>query len=256
MRPITLRGRPLAGGTLPAVCIPLVARSAEALLAEAAAAAAKGPDLLEWRVDHFEGIADTGAVVALAARLKRQAGGLPLLFTRRAASEGGQPVALPDDDVAALYAAVAAGGAVDLVDMEMASQAPHLETVRRSARAHGVALVLSFHDFQRTPPLQDLLARFRQAQALGADLAKIAVMPQSPADVLTLLQATCQASEALAIPVAGMAMGPLGAVSRVAGGQFGSALTFAVGQAASAPGQLPIDELRSALAVLGRASVR
>ena len=116
--------------------------------------------------------------------------------------------------------------------------------------------MLSFHDFQRTPPLQELLERFRQAQALGADLAKVAVMPQHPADVLTLLQATWQASEELAIPVAGMAMGALGAVSRVAGGEFGSALTFAVGQAASAPGQLPIEDLRAALAALRRASAR
>jgi 3-dehydroquinate dehydratase-1 len=110
--------------------------------------------------------------------------------------------------------------------------------------------VLSFHDFQRTPPLQELLARFRQAKDLGADVGKLAVMPRSKADVLVLLQATLQASEMLDIPVAGMAMGALGAVSRVCGGVFGSALTFAVGQAASAPGQIPIDELRAALAVL------
>lgn len=253
MHPITLRGAPLAGGALPAVCIPLVAPTADALVAEAAAAAAKRPDLLEWRVDHFEGIARSFDVVALAARLKQQAGGLPVLFTCRSAREGGAAVPLSDDGIAALHAAVAASGAVDLLDIEMAADARHVDAVRAAARAHGLALVLSFHDFQRTPPLADLLARFRQAHALGADLAKVAVMPQSQGDVLTLLQATWQASEELPIAVAGMAMGPLGAVSRVGGGVFGSALTFAVGQQASAPGQLPIDDLRAALAALQRA---
>lgn len=253
MRPITLRGEPLARGAMPAVCIPLVARTADALLAEAAAAAAKRPDLLEWRVDHFDGIARGTDVAGLAVRLKQEAGGLPLLFTCRSAREGGARVSLSDDGIAALHAAVAESGAVDLLDIEMAAEARHVDTVRVAAREHGLVLVLSFHDFQRTPPLQDLLARFRQAHALGADLAKVAVMPQSPGDVLTLLQATWQASEELPVAVAGMAMGPLGAVSRVGGGAFGSALTFAVGQQASAPGQLPIDDLRAALSALQRA---
>lgn len=250
MRPLTLRGQPLP---MPAVCIPLVARTADALVAEAAAAAARRPDLLEWRVDHFEGIASSLDVVALAARLKQQAGGLPLLFTCRSASEGGAPVPLADECVAGLHAAVAASGAVDLLDIEMAADPRHVDTVRAAARAHRLGLVLSFHDFGRTPALPDLLERFRTAHALGADLAKVAVMPRSPLDVLTLLQATWQAAEELPVAVAGMAMGPLGAVSRVAGGVFGSALTFAVGQHASAPGQLPIDDLRAALGALQRA---
>jgi len=256
MHPIPLRGRPLAGGAMPAVCVPLVARTADALLAEAAAAVAGAPHLLEWRVDFLDGIERTADVVALARRLKQVAGGLPVLFTCRAPQEGGEPTALSADQVAELHAAVAASGAIDLIDIEMASEPRHLATVSRSARAHGLTLVLSFHDFQRTPPADQLLARFRQAHALGADVGKVAVMPHTPGDVLALLQATWEASEALPIAVTGMAMGPLGAPSRIVGGQFGSALTFAAGQVASAPGQLPLGELRTALDVLGRVSAR
>ena len=253
MRPITLQGRPLAGGRLPAVCVPLVARTADALQAEARAAAAAGPDLLEWRVDFFDAIADTAAVVAVARSL-RSATGLPLLFTRRSVREGGQTIPLDEPAVLALQQAVCAGGAADLLDVEMEADPAHVAAMRAATTAAGIGLVLSFHDFQRTPPAEALLARYRQAAALGADLAKIAVMPQSPADVLALLQATLAASGELAIPVAGMAMGGLGAVSRVAGGAFGSALTFGVGQAASAPGQLPVAGLRAALDLLGRAA--
>lgn len=254
MKPIVLRGTPLAGGALPAVCIPLVGRTTEALLAEAAAAGAQAPDLLEWRVDFFEGIARTAEVVALAQQLRRQAGGRPLLFTRRSLREGGQPIALDEAQVVALNMAVCQAGAADIVDVEMDSDPARLAQVRDAARAHGVALLLSFHDFQRTPPLADLLGRFRQAQQLGADIGKLAVMPRSRAEVLVLLQATLAASESLDIAVAGMAMGALGAVSRLAGGEFGSALTFAVGQAASAPGQVPVEPLRAALAALRAAA--
>jgi 3-dehydroquinate dehydratase-1 len=249
MKPILVAGQPLAQGHLPAVCIPLVATSAPALLAEATAAGARRPHLVEWRIDFFDAIADPAAVLASAQAI-RAAAGVPLLLTRRSAREGGQPIALDEQQVASLYGVVCAERAADLLDVEMeSSQAPRMVA---AARAHGVGTVLSFHDFQQTPPLQALLGRFRQAQDLGGDVGKLAVMPRSQADVLVLLQAVLGASVTLDIAVAGMAMGPMGAVSRVCGGVFGSALTFAVGQAASAPGQIPIDELRAALAVLHR----
>lgn len=256
MKPITLSGRPLAGGALPAVCIPLVARSAGALVDEAVAAAARRPDLLEWRVDFFEDIASTERVVAQALRLREASGGVPLLFTRRSPREGGQATGLEEAQVVQTYRAVCAARAAEIVDYEMAAPGGDLQAVREAAAAGGVALLLSFHDFDRTPPVGELLDRFRLAHSLGAGIAKLAVMPRSRADVLALLQATLQASEELPIPVAGMSMGPLGAVTRLCGGEFGSALTFAVGQSASAPGQLPIDALRAGLAALRGASVR
>lgn len=253
-RPIHWHGRPLGGTRFPAICAPLVGRTREQLLAETGAVAAKQPDLLEWRVDFFEGIADTAAVVALAADIKRAAGGIPLLFTRRSSREGGETIALSEPQVTALCKAVCAGGAIDFIDWEMSSQPEHLREVRQAARAAGVQLVLSFHDFQATPAREALLQRFALAAQLGADVAKIAVMPQGMDDVLTLLAATDEASRTLSIPVISMSMGGAGAVTRLAGGLFGSALSFAVGERASAPGQWPIAELETALALLCKAS--
>jgi len=255
MKPILVGGQPLATGRS-AVCAPLVGRTREALLAEAAALAALGPDLIEWRVDFFEGIAQAQQVLDVAAALRRAAPGLPILFTRRSVREGGEPIALDEPGVVAIYAAVCAAAAVDMVDFEMANAPADVQAVREAAQRHGVGLVLSFHDFQETPPLEVLNQRFRQAEALGADVAKVAVMPRGMADVLTLLRATLQSSEALSIPLVSMAMGAEGAVSRVCGGAFGSALSFGVGVAPSAPGQLPLAGLKAALALLQPAHVR
>lgn len=253
-RAINLGGRPLANGRVPAVCAPLVGRTREALAAETAAVAAKRPDLLEWRVDFLEAIADTAEVLACARAVCTAAAGLPVLFTRRAQREGGQPIALSEPQVLDLYEAVAASGTVDAMDFEMQNAAADVQRVRALTRAHGLALVLSFHDFQRTPPTADLQERFAQAHSLGADVAKLAVMPQDLDDVHRLLGATLQASRTLPIPVVSMAMGGLGAVSRLCGGVFGSALTFAVGAAPSAPGQVPIEDVRTVLAVLQRST--
>lgn len=253
IRSILLKGQALAGGRVPAVCAPLVARTRDALAAEAAAVAAKRPDLLEWRVDFFERIADPAEVLAAARAVREAAGDLPILFTRRAEREGGQPLPIGEPQVLALYEAVLASGCVDLADYEMDNEAADVSRVRALARRHGLPLVLSFHDFQRTPAADELAARFAQAHRLGADVAKVAVMPQSLEDVHRLLGATLHASRTLPIPVISMAMGGLGAVSRVCGGVFGSALTFAVGSTASAPGQMPIDDVRAVLAALQRA---
>lgn len=253
-RSIRLAGQPLAGGRMPAICAPLVGRTREQLLAEVAAVAAKKPDLLEWRVDFYDGIADTKGVVDLAGRIQAAAGGIPLLFTRRSSREGGEPIPLIEPQVIALCGAVCASGHIHLVDYEMSNTADEVCEMRERSRAAGVPLVLSFHDFKGTPPLPALQEKFALAEQLGADVAKVAVMPSDMEDVLTLLAATLHASRTLAIPVISMAMGGAGAVTRLAGGQFGSALSFAVGQQASAPGQWPIEELETALALLRKAS--
>jgi 3-dehydroquinate dehydratase-1 len=72
-------------------------------------------------------------------------------------------------------------------------------------------------------------------------------------DVLTLLAATAQADAKGRIPLISMAMGPLGSVTRMVGGVFGSSLSFAVGDTASAPGQIPIADLAAVYAVIRRA---
>ena len=88
-------------------------------------------------------------------------------------------------------------------------------------------------------------------QEIGADILKIAVMPESKKDVLTLLLATEEmVSEYAVKPVVTMSMAGLGAISRVSGEIFGSAVTFGSMEAASAPGQLQLADLRNVLEII------
>lgn len=249
---IELNGKPV-GARFPAICAPLVGHTVERLLSEVAAVAAKKPDLLEWRVDFFEGIGDTALVVDVLARIRQASGGIPLLLTRRSMREGGERISLSEAQVISLYHAVCQTGHVDLADFEMGNDPADVREVRELTQARGIKLILSFHDFARTPALEDLQQRFAQAESLGADIAKIAVMPQSMDDVLTLLRATLLSSAALRIPVVSMSMGRLGAITRLSGWAFGSAMTFAVGESSSAPGQLAIADVDAGLALLQKA---
>ena len=253
-RPITIRGAPIAKGRVPAICAPLVGCTADAILEELATVLRKSPDVIEWRVDHFAGIRDTDAVIDAARQIASQAPAIPLVFTRRSEREGGAKTALVGNEAVELCEAVCTARCIDLVDWEMGNGSASMARVREAAHAHDVALIASYHDFAATPAYDVLFEKFAQAARDGADVAKVAVMPTDAGDVLRLLDATWQAHRALAIPLISMAMGPLGTLSRIAGGAFGSALTFAVGAASSAPGQLAIDDLRTALDILQRTS--
>ncbi len=237
----------------PLICAPLVGADNETLQAELAQILLKKPDVLEWRADFFTAIADTEAVVATAKRIKETAGDVPLIFTIRSVREGGQPISLQEEEVSALNIAVCRQTDIEYIDCELSADPTHIDQLRVAAAACKKKIIGSFHDFSATPSREALVAKLAEAQDRGLDVAKAAVMPQNPEDVLTLLGATLEAKQRLAIPVITMSMGPYGAVSRLIGGVFGSCLSFAVGANASAPGQVPIEDLRMALEIVERA---
>ena len=122
---------------------------------------------------------------------------------------------------------ISATGYVDLVDMEAFTGDDAVKAVVEEAHKHGVKVVASNHDFDKTPAKSDIIYRLRKMQELGADIPKIAVMPQNKKDVLTLLAATEEMVNNYADrPIITMSMAATGVISRVCGEVFGSALTF------------------------------
>lgn len=250
---IELGGQPLTGGDGPLICTPLVASDEPSLLRELDAVCVKRPDLVEWRVDFFSGIGDTARVLALARAIRERAGKRPIIFTRRSTREGGQPTGITEEQVLSLCEAVCATGCVDFLDYEMSSEARHFQAARQAAQRAGVQLIASFHDFDGTPPGEEIVARLVAMEQAGADIAKVAVMPRVIEDVLTLLGATVAARRRIGLPIISMSMGAYGSLSRLFGWAFGSSVSFAVGDQASAPGQMPIEDLRLVVDIVRRA---
>ena len=250
MKPIKIRGSVINKSGQPLICVPLVARHQDALLAALNSVLPKQPDIIEWRVDFFEAIHHIEQVVATAQALRKAAGLIPIIFTRRAMHEGGEAILVDEAHVLSMYEAVIASGAVDIIDYELSQPSAHRARLRAATRQHAVLMMLSYHHFTATPTLAALVAKMAEAAAEAADIAKVAVMPQRPADVLVLLEATMLASTQLEIPIVTMSMGSLGAITRLSGWMFGSAMTFAAGTSQSAPGQMPIDALRAAMATM------
>ena len=265
MNSLTLRGLTLGEGK-PKIIVPLCAGNQEALLQKASALSSHPFDLVEWRADFMDAVhaADTPDH-ALAAELSRCAkalrgllGDTPLLFTLRSQKEGGEAL-LPPSRYMILNQAAAESGAVDLVDVELSCGADCVQENIRRIHAAGVHVIASSHDFQKTPEQAVLTERLLAMQRCGADIAKLAVMPQSAADVLTLLAATEEVHRLHPeLPLVTMSMGELGVLSRISGELFGSCMSFAAAGESSAPGQLSAKMLSQLLSVLhedGRPSV-
>lgn len=250
MKTVTVRNVEFGAGT-PKICVPIVAGTREELLEQARAIRELPADLVEWRVDYLNNVSSLSLLTVLTflSELRNEVGDVPLLFTFRTKREGGEKNISPQA-YEELYKAVISSGLIDMVDVELFLGPELMERLVKAAHENGVAVIASNHDFKKTPPKEELVDRLEAMQDLGADILKIAVMPESTEDLLILLAATEEASKYLRQPVVTMSMGGKGVLSRVAGEAFGSAITFGTAGKASAPGQLPATELRQILETL------
>ena len=245
---VTVKGR-VIGGPLPLICLPLVAKSRKSLLEQASELVGMHPDLLEWRIDDYGKVTDVGNCLSLLRELRIVIGDIPLIFTCRIDLEGGLQK-VPREKRLELITAAIESKSVDIVDIEMCNGEDFVETVRKNAAAHGVKLILSHHNFSETPAGDFIFDTLVKARKMGADIAKLAAMPKDYADVLTLMSATNRArNDGVTIPMITISMGSAGEITRLAGGLFGSDVTFAVGSKSSAPGQMPIADLKAAMAL-------
>ena len=235
------------GAGAPKIIVPIVGITKEDIIEEAKTFDSIPVDVVEWRVDWFEGVFDFAKVEDVLKDLRTVLGNIPLLMTFRTSKEGGEKAIEPDVYVE-LNKKAAATGLVDLVDVEAFTGDSYVKEIIEAAHEAGVAVVASNHDFDKTPDKDDIVGRLRKMQELDADIPKIAVMPQNKKDVLTLLAATEEmVSEYADRPIITMSMAGTGVISRLCGEVFGSSMTFGAAKKASAPGQMNAADLNTVL---------
>jgi len=243
---IEIRNLKLGEG-LPKICIPLTDSNLESLKKSVDALKTVPCDLVEWRADFYEHFQNESVRSEALNVLREKLGDIPLLFTIRTSLEGGQAV-IETEEYEVINRSVIASGLADLVDVELSRGDDVMTRLVTYAHNAKTKIVGSCHDFAKTPSKDAIVGTLCRMQALGADLAKYAVMPQCEQDVLTLLDATVTMKLIHTdTPVITMSMGHLGTLSRVCGTFSGSAVTFGTAGHASAPGQLPADLLKAIL---------
>ena len=240
-----------AGAGLPKICVSICGADVKEIVAAAGAVRGSGADIAEWRADFFRGCRDEKASADALKAVRNEIGDMPLIYTLRTKGEGGE-AGLEFDEYAELCAEAAATGLADVIDVEALREDCPADGLVEELYLLKAKTLLSHHEFSRTPPESELLAMLEKMRDMRADMVKLAVMPRRPADVLALLSA-CEraAAEEGMPPVTAISMGTLGAVSRICGGTFGSAMTFAsLGGNASAPGQMDVSDVRRAMEAL------
>lgn len=238
------------GEGIPKICVPLVAKTKEEFLVSAKELADVKLDLVEVRIDHFNDVENLESVKELVKELREILNETPILFTFRSLKEGGEKE-VTTEYYKTLNIEIAETGLVDLVDVELFTGDEIVKEIVDKVHKTNAKIVMSNHDFHKTPEREEIVRRLCRMQELNADLPKIAVMPKSTGDVLKLLCATNDMVTKYAeTPIITMSMGGLGVVSRIAGETFGSALTFGAAKKASAPGQVDVNSLVTILDVL------
>lgn len=249
MNPVVIRDVKIGEG-MPKICVPIVGVTKEEIINEAKNIKTIPADLVEWRADWFDGVWNFAEVEDVLKCLREELGNMPLLFTFRTAKEGGEK-AIDDVAYAELNKKVAETEIADLIDVEIFSTEEVVKDIIACAHKCNVKIIASNHDFQKTPSEDEIIVRLKKMQDLDADILKIAVMPNTSRDVVTLLSATEKmVSDYADRPVVTMSMSGKGVISRIAGEIFGSAITFGAAKKASAPGQIAVEELKNVLNIV------
>lgn len=238
------------GEGCPKICVPITGRTKKEIRLRLEELLAAGADLAEWRADWYEEVLHRERLLEMLDFLRQGLGEIPLLVTFRTREEGGEQE-ISRKEYESFLRQVLSSGNADLIDVELFRGEELLIGICREAHRAGVKVVASSHDFEGTPEKEEIIRRLCRMQECGADLFKLAAMPQNAGDVLTLLSATWEMKEKYAEqPLITMSMGGTGLVSRLAGEVFGSALTFGSAGVASAPGQIGVEDLKMILSLL------
>lgn len=240
MNNVVKAGRLLIGDGMPKICAPVIENTQKGILDMAEAVYNSEADIMEWRVDYYEYFYDTARINQLIFDIKEILKEKPLLFTFRTSYEGGRM----DISYKEYFKLLSMAGInADLADIEVYRNKDIKELIG-IVKEHAV-VIGSYHDFNGTPGTEEITEKLIYMESMGADIPKIAVMPNDRKDVIKLMEASLSAKEKLGgRPVITMSMAKMGLISRIAAEITGSAVTFGCIGKPSAPGQIEVKRLK------------
>ncbi|KAA8385847.1 type I 3-dehydroquinate dehydratase [Acetobacter tropicalis] len=242
--------------SIPAVIVPVTDRNVDDGL-KSVQALARNPrvNIVELRLDYLDGHKNNDILLNFCELSADHLDGKPFIATFRTKEEGGESD-ISSEQYISLCQAICASGKATFVDIEYNRGDETVEKILKYARLNPIKTILSMHDFIKTDSREKLIAHLEAMKKFDPDIIKLAVMPNSADDVLSLLSAThAMHQEYPDTPLITMSMGKMGALSRMAGGLFGSVATFGTAGRRSAPGQIELGALCEVLEIVHEASM-
>ena len=220
--------------TLPRICIALGLPDVPNLLAHARREAEAGETFLEFRLDFLDAPAAGAAAIA---DFLRDFPDTCILATCRRHQNHGRFNGSIEEQLAILEQAIGSGAQAIDVEIETAEACEERVSQFRSS----ALVVVSYHNFEATPPMDTVAGR---VLGVRADVYKLVTTARKPSDNVRVLAA------ARGLPrqkLVVLAMGDLGFPTRVLSPVFGGCFTYAAPMAieGTAPGQATARVLRS-----------
>ena len=233
-----------------AICVPIVGPTVEDILSQLEEAVQAKVDLIELRPDMWMKCSNISedeyipTIVTFVEEVHPRVVDMPVLFTWRTISEGGE-TPLCSDNYIKLLQAIVDQDLVQAIDVELFAYTEEIGSIMKQAHQQGMQTVMSYHNFQSTPDIETLHVYAERMVSVGAQVIKFALMPITNDDVLSVLQFTKELTERYPqLPRITMSMGQLGQMTRTCGHVFGNCLTFGILGQASAPGQVEVAVLK------------
>lgn len=210
------------------IAIPIFQAKKEDVIKVAEDCIEKGADVLEFRIDALDN-PNFKYIQEIIEEIN-----FPMIATNRISSEGGSFKGTEEERIDIL---LKCAPLVDYVDIELQSDDKYIKQIHDT----GVTTIVSYHDFHKTPEINEIMYIVEKEQKLG-DIAKVAFMPNDLDDTLKILAILSHCENTIAI-----SMSDLGSYTRVMASKFDSPITFAAGTDVTAPGQIDIETMKSLL---------
>ncbi|WP_297887954.1 type I 3-dehydroquinate dehydratase [Sulfurihydrogenibium sp.] len=193
-------------------------------------------DIIELRIDQFKD-KDINHIVKVANKVKEK--GFIALATVRSKLEGGTDIS--DEERLKIFKYVC--DYVDMADIEYTSFTINKEVID-FYHQKGKAVIMSYHDFDKTPSDDYIQSIIDESKSLGADIVKYAFKANSFEDVARVMWIAQKNRQKNIVAIL---MGDYGKVSRVVAPVFGSMITYTYIGQSFAPGQIEAEKLNELL---------
>lgn len=244
---VEIKGKKIGEGS-PKICVPVMGHTDEEILRQINMIHALQNnqiiDMVEVRADYFQGLGSPDEVERLMTAVQSELPEKIVLFTIRSEKEGGQRLSSEITDIDGINRLVISNKLADIVDVELSDGNPSKRELVELAHDNAVKIIMSYHNFDTTPEQEFMTEKLEAMRNTGADIIKIAVMPRNIHDVYRLMEAASYTKEKLNVPIVAISMGAFGAITRISGALYGSDITFGALEQASAPGQIPVSDLK------------
>lgn len=202
-------------------------------------------DIIEIRSDAFDNMSRSEHL-RLVDEVCAELSGLPIIYTYRTSHEGGSG-SKSYAEYKDLLMDVITKCDIDIVDIEFVTGGKALSEIVDCASENNKKVLLSHHNFKETPRLEEMQKLLYNMHSAGGEILKLAFRPNDADDVLNMLKIVKIGKEAIGNKIIGISMGELGKMTRLAGGDFGSCLTYGYITNNSAPGQVHASRIKDAL---------